>query len=290
MGLSYCGVKLHLDLWRSGFFKEFESVIDMGAQELHLEFEDLVRMLEAYGIFDYDKKTFNNLKNFLGYPRCSTRPFYELLGIDKYSCIDLNKDYGAIPHDLNLPLRDKSLFGRFDLVTDYGCNEHVFNIVDPFRTMHKLCKRQGIMVIIQAAYNGNGYFNFDPSFFEGMAAANGYNILFSSYVIPVDHKMQYHIPLSEQLLKVIDIAQLSEIGICYVFQKTSASDFIIPYPGTYMSKHLDIVGFQIQNHLEPPMRAYIPVIRPDDLRFVRAKDLLKIILFKIKSKMKRLIH
>jgi len=41
-----------------------------------------------------------------------------MLGIKKYSCVDLDKLYGAIPLDLNHPLKDKSLYGKYDLVTD----------------------------------------------------------------------------------------------------------------------------------------------------------------------------
>ena len=81
----------------------------------------------------------------------------------------------------------------------------MFNIAEAFRTMHRLCKPGGIIVIMQAVYGGNGYYNFDLSFFEGMAAANNYRILFSLYtVFTLASKggKQFHIPMSRDLINV----------------------------------------------------------------------------------------
>ena len=139
------------------------------------------------------------------HPRCSARNFYELLGTKHYQSIDANQDFGAIPHDLNLPFTDETLYNQFDLLTDHGTNEHVFNIAEAFRTMHRLCKPGGIIVIMQAVYGGNGYYNFDLSFFEGMAADNNYRILFSLYtVFTLASKggKQFHIPMSRDLINV----------------------------------------------------------------------------------------
>ena len=42
----------------------------------------------------------------------------------------------------------------------------------------KLCKKNGYMWIYQSVNNGNGFFNFDISFFEGFAAANKLGIVY----------------------------------------------------------------------------------------------------------------
>ena len=58
--------------------------------------------------------------HYPGRPRWSAKRFYDLLGVEDYACIDLHQEHGAIAHDLNYPLEDASLWGKADLVTDYG--------------------------------------------------------------------------------------------------------------------------------------------------------------------------
>src|SRR3989338_4123011 len=157
MGLGPSAIKLNLDLWQRGFLKTTKSVIEMGSQEMHMTlplFEELVR---AAGVPGYKKENFTALAHWPAFPRCPARPFYELLVIDKYNCVDMNKMHGAIPLDLNFPLDDKSLYGKFDLVTDYGTNEHVFNTAEAYRTVHRLCKENGLIIVMQAVFRGNGY-------------------------------------------------------------------------------------------------------------------------------------
>ena len=83
-------------------------------------------------------------------PKPSSREISSNVGKKEYACIDLNEEHGAIPLDLNQPLEDISLYGQFDRVTDFGCNEHAFNIAEAYRTMHRLYKKKGLLVIFQA--------------------------------------------------------------------------------------------------------------------------------------------
>ena len=268
LGIGSDSVKLYLELWQRGFFKTIKSVMDMGSQELMIAEDLLKRMTENAGLSNYSKEKFKNLKNFPGYPRCSTKPFYEMLGVEKYSCIDLSKAHGAIPHDLNYPLEDLTLYGKFDLVTDFGNNEHPFNIGEAYRTMHRLCKPNGYLVIQQQLFGGNGYYNFDQSFFEGIAVANNYKVFFSSYLIdPCINKKsryadRYHIPASRELLNVIDLCKVKFISICYVLQKVVDADFKYPYQGEfdkYLSKNS---GYKLQFLNNPPGRSYSYIPAP----------------------------
>ena len=94
----------------------------------------------------------------------------------------MNKEHGSISLDFNLPLEDTSLYSQFDLVTDHGACEHAFNIAETYRTMHRLCKPKGLIVIAQSLWGGNGYFLYDESFFDGIAAANNYKIIFKAFL------------------------------------------------------------------------------------------------------------
>ncbi|MBL8024251.1 MAG: hypothetical protein JNK54_08245 [Elusimicrobia bacterium] len=278
MGLGPAAVKLNLELWQRNLFSNVKSIIEMGSQELHLTPHQFEGYLHAAGITSYDHKPFSNLNYWPGDPRCPAKPFYQLLGVEEYRCIDLNHNYGAIPHDLNLPFTDSTLLGQFDMVTDHGTNEHVFNIGETYRTVHRLCKPGGIIHISQCLYGGNGFHNFDLSFFESMAAANGYRVLFSSFLVTLNRKYidkeelrilpralkgnygvdQFYIPLSNELL---DILQWSKdgacLGICYVFQKQSKEDFRYAYQcmgsdGNY--------AYRLQFFPNPPSRSYVPLL------------------------------
>ena len=268
MGLGPAAVKLNLELWQRGLFREVKSVGEIGSQELHLPLADFEALVRAAGLPLARRERFSNLSNWPRHPRCSSKPFYELLGAERYTSFDLNRELGALPLDLNRPLEDRSLYGQFDLVTDYGCNEHAFNIGEAYRTMHRLCKPQGLMVILQAVYGGNGYYQFDLPFFEGLAAANRYAVLFSSYIISTKDERgdarQFHIPLSRELLRALDWSKVTEIGISYVFQRQADADFEYPYQGSYLSERQQHDGYQLQFLPAPPSpsHTYLPVRGP----------------------------
>ena len=151
MGLGSGAVKLYLELWQRGLFKNIHSVVEMGSQEIHLTKEHFEELIHSAGMNNYKEVDFQELVNWPGYPRVSSKPFYEMLGIEKYSCIDMNAYHEAILLDLNQPLEDKSLYGKFDLVTDHGTNEHVFNVAETYRTMHRLAKPDVYHALVDAA-------------------------------------------------------------------------------------------------------------------------------------------
>jgi len=265
MGLGPAAVKMNLELWKRGFFKNMKSVVEMGAQGLHLTLTDFEELLQMAGLTDYKKEKFCALAEYPNGAGCSSRNFYEILGINEYACLDLDKVYGAIPLDLNRPLEDKALYGKYDLVTDYGTNEHIFNTPEAFRTMHRLCKPGGILMIGQVVYRGNGYYTYDPSFFEGMAAANNYKILFSSYVVATTtptasgSSNQFHLPLSRELLDALDWTKTAELGIFYAMQKQAEAEFKTPYQTSDFSKFRLNHGYELQLVQGPPSLSCIPV-------------------------------
>jgi hypothetical protein len=179
--------------------------------------------------------------------------------------MDINADYGAIVHDLNKPFEDKSKFNKFDIVTDHGSCEHVFNIAECYRTMHNLAKPGSYIIIAQAVWKGNGYFKFDESFFEGIAAANNYKIIFNSYVLSSKDKTingsdhQFHIPRNRELFNVLDFSKLDDLNIYGVLQKTKEDKFKIPYQNKLMREVYNIPGGFNRAYLKESMGyTYIP--------------------------------
>jgi SAM-dependent methyltransferase len=212
------------------------------------------------------------------------------LGVERYTCIDLNEKHGAIRLDLNEPLLDQSLYGQFDLVTDHGCGEHAFNIAEVYRTMHRLCRPGGLLVIGQNVHGeGNGYSNFDTAFFEGLAAANQYRILFGSYLVTPKSQRdlfdQFHVPLSWKLLRTLDWSMLRDVAICYVLQKQHDQEFQLPYQTGLLCQRQAHYGFRLQFLPHPPSRTYVPVTDAS-LPYMSTRALVRLTLRRIATRLK----
>ena len=86
-------------------------------------------------------------------------------------------------------------------------------------------------------------------FFEGIAAANGYRLIYDAYVLCLlsntlkSSGQQFHIPLARDLLKVVDLSHVDEIGIYAVLQKQEDSEFQFPYQGEYLAERQHHAGF-----------------------------------------------
>lgn len=109
----------------------------------------------------------------------STQDFYRALGLARYCAIDVNARYGSLVMDLNRDLASHYDFReRFDLVTNNGTSEHVFNQAGVFANAHALCSPRGVMLHVLPFFNylNHGFFSYNPILFHDLAAANGYEV------------------------------------------------------------------------------------------------------------------
>ncbi len=92
-----------------------------------------------------------------------------------YNAIDLHGTEAAWRHDLNLPL---PIAETFDVVTNFGTSEHVFDQAQLFRSIHALVRPGGLMLHALPHQGGpdHGFFNYHPTFFHDLAAANSYRV------------------------------------------------------------------------------------------------------------------
>lgn len=109
-----------------------------------------------------------------------TAEFYRCLGFADYDSIDISDKFGSLVMDLNKNLKDTYGFGRtYDLVTNNGTGEHIFNQAVVFENMHALAKRKAILVHVLPMINyvNHGFYSFHPTLFYGIALANAYRLL-----------------------------------------------------------------------------------------------------------------
>jgi len=95
---------------------------------------------------------------------------FELMGFKRVVTLD-NSDYeGAeILCDLNRPVSDGFLekTGRFDLVIESGCLEHIFNVPQVLKNLFHLTADRGVAVHIAPSSNyvDHGFYMFSPTLF-----------------------------------------------------------------------------------------------------------------------------
>ncbi|MGE4233716.1 MAG: hypothetical protein AB7F43_10335 [Bacteriovoracia bacterium] len=124
-----------------------------------------------------------------------TAEYYRALGFSSYDAIDVNDLYGSLMMDLNSNLRERYNFAKtYDLVTNLGTGEHIFNQLAIFENMHNLAKENGILVHVMPFLNwiNHGFFNFNPTLYADIAAANGYKLLKMS----VANRWGFEVPVS----------------------------------------------------------------------------------------------
>jgi len=112
-------------------------------------------------------------------PHRLARDWYVELGAGLYQSIDANGN-GEITHDLNRPLPENFVGGGFDLVTDFGTGEHVFDQAQVWRTIHDLTKVGGFIVFDRPAscgWPGHGFYLVDECLLRDIAGANAYDVL-----------------------------------------------------------------------------------------------------------------
>lgn len=110
-------------------------------------------------------------------PHYLARDFYKRLGAGRYESIDGNGK-GTITHDLNYPLSD-TLTGKFDLVTDFGTGEHIFNQYQVWKSLHHLVKPGGFIAFDRPTkgYEGHCFYNTQEALFIALAHANRYTVI-----------------------------------------------------------------------------------------------------------------
>tara|TARA_Y100000816_G_scaffold230324_1_gene175512 strand:- start:3298 stop:4149 length:852 start_codon:yes stop_codon:yes gene_type:complete len=249
-------LNIALELFRNKKFKNIKSVVDMGSKEIRVNFQNMKNSYHQAGI-KFDEKKYAILKKFPKGKRISTKKFWQDMGVKNYKSVDINKTYNSIFFDLNFPMKSKKYFNKFDLVIDFGNNEHIFNVGESYKTLYNLCKKDGFIWIFQAVFRGNGFFHFDQSFFEGYAAANNLSIVHSCYVVNVDEYNQIVVPCDKNLFDILDLSKVFNVHISYVFRKKTNEKFKYYYQYNLDKKDSPYLVTFINNSY-PPEKMYIP--------------------------------
>lgn len=165
MGIGPIALTLYRQLAEDGVLKPGQSVMELGSQDLYAA--KCIDLID--GLFDGMKVP---RPTTLG---GSSRALMEALGFT-YQCIDTDGRHGALVIDLNSPV---DIGKQFDVVTNHGTTEHVFDQANCFRAMHDLCNPGGVMIhcVPMRGYAEHCFYCYQPGLFDELANANEYEIL-----------------------------------------------------------------------------------------------------------------
>ena len=109
-----------------------------------------------------------------------SRDLYSHWAIKNYVSFDLF-DRRAEKVDLNLDLERTD---SWDIVTNFGTSEHMFNQFAFMKNCHDLTRQGGVSLHALPVSSGmdHGFYNYHPTFFRSLAIANNYEILDFRYI------------------------------------------------------------------------------------------------------------
>jgi hypothetical protein len=171
-------------LFEQGFIPARAAVLEIGAQTLGTAgFEDEVeRVFEILRARAGQTEQINReaVRALASDGKMSR--FFNLCG-SEYHALDLFAEDNVTLFDLNLHDIPSRFRNHFDLVTNLGTTEHVFDQVRCFRTMHDAAKVGGIIYsdVPMGGFLYHCCFLYTPLFFQHLALANDYEVVFDYY-------------------------------------------------------------------------------------------------------------
>jgi len=218
MGINAELVELLARLKAGALIEGATSVVELGAQDVSAPTAAVRAVLQRHG--------FDAAEASLGLAPGIYAPF----GFARYLAIDAGGQRGAAPYDLNRNLEAAYGFSeRFDLVTNLGTAEHVFDQGALFANVHALCRVGGIMIHCLPAQGlvNHGFYNYHPRFLADLAAANGYELISTDFT--TDFKPELY-PYTLANFRAHDAADVMVYG---VLRKTSEAAFRAPFDSVF---------------------------------------------------------
>lgn len=174
------------------------------------------------------------------------REWYELFGFTDYLALDVNEYNDSIIADLNTILNVENIGGPFDLVTNNGTGEHIFNQYTVFANMHNLCRVNGIMIhVLPYDQADHGFYNYNPNLFACLAAANDYKPLCAWLGnSPLINYTEIELTLKRQtdLNRKHNLSSFDSnwgTSIAVAFKKQNDSEFKMPLQDLYAKGNAD---------------------------------------------------
>lgn len=152
---------------------------------------------------------------------------------DQYHCVDIDGRVGSLVMDLNFDSIPDEQKGKYDLITNHGTSEHIFNQYNVFKTIHEFARVGGVFVhaVPFTVHLEHGFFNYQPNLFDALARYNSYETL-GVWVGP-DWQLASFIPWDPTLLDYLALSSKTTHLLVVVQRKMYDRDFVVPFQEIY---------------------------------------------------------
>lgn len=185
MGISLNVAHCLAETWRNGGFEGCQSVMELGPQDLSV----IDRAKRPFDRFIADRFGADNVKTFAErayrpdgqFSPDAAKTLYGFMGLIEYVSTDLLDSRSEYRFDLNKAVK---IDRQFDVVTDLGTSEHIFNIGQNLANAHALLRKGGTLLLLLPTMGGynHGFYNINSVLFRSLAHFNGYEILRLDYM------------------------------------------------------------------------------------------------------------
>ena len=170
-------------------FEKTKSILEIGEQNWYgdVKLEDLLSTVKDCSEKENKKILISRLEEIISNIEITNdskiylfelaKIFYKsIFNFNDYLAIDLHGTEHSIKFDLNNEYKGKK---KYDVVTNIGTAEHIFNQFNVFKTIHNSTKPGGLIFhqLPGQGYYDHGFYNYQPTFFFDLAQANDYSII-----------------------------------------------------------------------------------------------------------------
>ena len=234
-----------------------KSIVELGASDLMPAAQDLLT---------------NKNSNFK-IKKDSTRDMYAKLGPTNYTAFDINDDPRTRKENLSTVL---SLDETWDIVTNFGTSEHIFNQFAVMKNCHDFAKVGGVILHVVPMSSGmnHGFYNYHPRFFMSLALANDYEILdfrfvpFHYHQAEVQSKKVIYVKAGNRPLNIKNDLRLFLAKIRLIFKFKNIPRFFSPlkiYKSFFWGDYIFIAlrKSSNMNFIEPTQLNHEPLTKSD---------------------------
>ena len=153
-----------------------------------------------------------------------------------HTAVDLHGTAAALKLNLNEPIAGLLDGRRFDTMFDFGTGEHVFDVRQFFANAHDATRPGGLMVhgLPWTGWIDHGFYNFQPTLFFDIAAANGYTLHTICYAVTSPFELE-SLNSRDAFAALVKSGRIAPNTMLYgVFSKAAAeASFRVPMQGYY---------------------------------------------------------
>jgi hypothetical protein len=151
----------------------------------------------------------------------------------RYNCVDIDRNFGSLVLDLNFDSVPPEHRGKYDLTTNHGTTEHIFNQYNSFKLIHEFTSVGGLMLhaLPFTVHLEHGFFNYQPNMFEALARYNSYKTI--GIWIGPDWTLSSFVPWQPSLLDFLTLSSRTTHLLVVLQQKLHDTEFCVPIQTVY---------------------------------------------------------